>query len=224
MADLLTSIGDFLGLNKGQATQQAADRNRQQIAGLDQTGTGYLNQALGNSQSLLDLAKSGSNLYADATGVNGADGTAAARAAFTTDPGYQFSQDQGIQALMRTADARGGLGGGQLPIDLANFVTNGANQQYDNWVSRLQPYNSMLQTGTADTNNSLADLLNFKSDIASGNITANNQQAAGQEAGQGGLWNLLGNVGQVAGATIGAATGIKRLGQPTPSFGGYGSY
>ena len=82
MADLLTSIGDFLGLNKGKATQQAADANKSVLSGLDTTGTGYLDQALGNSQSLLDLGKSGSTMYANALGLNGADGTAAARSAY----------------------------------------------------------------------------------------------------------------------------------------------
>jgi len=223
MADFLTAIGDFLGLNKGQATQQAAQKNQQLLGNLDTTGTGYLTDALGNSQSVMDLGQRGAGLYADALGVNGSTGNANATAAFQHSPGYQQAVDEGTQAIMRTADARGGLGGGQVGIDLGKYVTGAANQDYNNWLSDLQPYNSLDVTGTNMTNGSLGDLLNFKSDIASGNISANNQQAAGQEAGQGGLWNLLGNVGQVAGATIGAATGMRKLGQPA-SFGGYGGY
>ena len=49
----------------------------------------------------------GADLYADATGVNGAEGRARATDAFSAGPGYQYALDQGIDAINRRANAAG---------------------------------------------------------------------------------------------------------------------
>lgn len=228
MADFLTSIGDFLGLNKGKATQDAAGKNATLLSDLAKTGNANLNQAKDLTMGQLGQVQNGATMYQDALGLNGAAGNAKASAAFTTDPGYQFSQDQGIQALMRTAAARGDVGGGGLSTDLAGYVTNGANQQYGSWLSNLSNFQSQLPGATAQTTGSLGDLTSFAGDIASGRTAVNNQRAAGAEAGQGGLWDLANNVANVAGTFVGASTGMGGK-KPTPAsyspgFGGYGSF
>jgi hypothetical protein len=223
MADFLTSIGDFLGLNKGKATQDAAGQNAALLSDLAKTGNANLNQAKDLTMGQLGQVQNGATMYQNALGLNGSSGNAAASSAFTTDPGYQFSQNQGIQALMRTAAARGDVGGGGLSTDLAGYVTNGANQQYGNWLSNLSNFQSQLPGATAQATGSLGDLTSFAGDIASGRTAANNQRAAGAEAGQGGLWDLANNVASVAGS----AFGLKKPGvgaAATPGFGGYGSF
>ncbi len=223
MADLFTSLGDFLGLNKGRATTDAANKNASLLSDLNTTGNGYLSQATDLNKGLLGEVSKGANMYSDALGLNGADGSTAAKDAFTTDPGYQFSQDQGIQALERTGASRGALGGGGVGVDLANYVTNGANQQWSKWLDSLSGFQAQLPGATGAVTAGLGNQTQFAEDMASGQMGANNQAAAGQEAGQGGLWSLLGNAAGVVGAGVGAATGMKKLGQPA-GFGGYGSF
>lgn len=106
----------------------------------------YANAAAAPWQSLFGTAQGGINAYGDAAGVNGAEGSARARAAFQTDPGYQFQLDQGLQALDRTAAARGGLAGGGLTGDTLKYAQGLADQSYGNYVNRLSPY---FNLGTA---------------------------------------------------------------------------
>lgn len=224
---ILGWLGDFLGLNKGKATEGAANANQNILNQLQQTGSGYLNQANTNSQNLLDTANKGSTLYGDAVGLNGASGNADATAAFQTSPGYQFSLDQGENALMRTAASRGQLASGQSGIDLQNFGINDANQEYNTWLGNLAPYNSMAANATSGANTSLDNLADFAGTIASGQSAANNQAASGAEAGQGGLWNILNNVAGVAGSVLGLnknPTGTPATPTPAAGFGSYGSF
>lgn len=219
MADFLTSVGDFLGLNKGKATTDAANKNAGLLSDLATTGNANLNQSKDLTLSQLGQVQNGATMYQNALGLNGQSGNDAASSAFTTDPGYEFSRDQGIQALERTAASRGDVGGGGLSTDLAGYVTNGANQQYGNWLSNLSGFQSQLPGATGAATQSLGDLTNFAGDIASGQMGANNQAASGEEAGQGGLWNLLSNAAGVVGAGVGAATGLSGLG----GYGGFGA-
>lgn len=225
MADIFTSLGDFLGLNKGKATTDAANKNAAVLSGLNTTGNGYLSEATDLNKGLLSEVGKGANMYSDALGLNGADGSTAARDAFTTDPGYEFSRDQGVQALDRTAASRGALGGGGTGVDIANYVTNGANNQWSNWLANLAGFQQQLPGATGAVTAGLGNQTQFAEDMASGQMGANNQAAAGEEAGQGGLWSLLGNAASVVGAGVGAATGMSKLGAAKPAgFGGYGSF
>jgi hypothetical protein len=58
-------------------------------------------------------------------------------------PGYQFAQDQGIQALDRSAKARGMLESGRQDKDLLRFSTGLADQTYGNQLSRLMGLTQM---------------------------------------------------------------------------------
>lgn len=221
MADFLTTIGDWLGLNKGNATIAGADSNRGILDTLQGQGTPLLDKNAANAEALRKLFMGGAQSYADATGVNGAAGNTRATNAFHAGPGYQFAQDQGIQALMRTASARGDIGGGELPIDLAKYVTGTADQAWQQHIADLNPYNGLALQGTGMAAGATGDKLQFLEDLASGRISANNMQASGEEAGQGKAWDLLGNVAGVAGAAFGLN---KKPGGYTPGFGGYGSF
>jgi hypothetical protein len=96
-------MGLFDDLFGGGAEKRAAEKNRQLYDGystqgnqyLDQgyqTGVTNLNNGLGSFTPLSDLGKkygAGTDLYLDALGTNGADGSSRAQAAFTNAPGYQ---------------------------------------------------------------------------------------------------------------------------------------
>lgn len=225
-------LGDLLGLNKGKATIDAAARNGSvldnlsgQLNGIIDSGSaeqrGYLERILG----LTGMADS--TLYADALGINGADGAGRARDAFSASPGYQFQMDQGLQALDRRAAATGRLASGNADLDTLKFSQGLASQDWNNWLGNL--------TGAVDrTTGALGDLatlsgnttgarLGVAGDIASGRMNVNNQQAAGREAGQGAAWDFLGNIAGVAGSFM----GMPKMpgGMPaTPTGAGWGGY
>jgi hypothetical protein len=94
-----------------------------------------------------NLYGGGASAYGDASGANGPEGQARARAAFQADPGYGFQMDQGLQALQRTHAAAGNLASGNADADTLRFSQGLADQSYGNYVSRLQPYLGMAGQG-----------------------------------------------------------------------------
>lgn len=107
----------------------------------------------------------GSQLYADALGLNGADGNARAVSAFQTAPGYQFTLDTGLDAINRRRNSAGMLASGNADADAIRLATGLADQSYQQWLTSLQPYNGLeaSATSTAAAGNaaqakSLADL------------------------------------------------------------------
>lgn len=57
---------------------------------------------------------------------------------FRASPGYQFAREEGIRAIDQAAGARGLLGSGARLRELTRYGTGVANQEYGNWLSRLQ--------------------------------------------------------------------------------------
>jgi len=119
----------------------AALKNLDQSSG---TAQGYLDQsktdALGSLTPLTDLASkygAGTSLYLDALGVNGADAAAKARDAFTPSLSYDFTLDQGLDAINRRRNAAGMLDSGNADRDAQTFVTGVASQESNNWLDRL---------------------------------------------------------------------------------------
>ncbi|WP_336802504.1 hypothetical protein [Kaistia sp. MMO-174] len=110
------------------------------------TGVANANQdyssALGLYSGLSDTFNKGVGLYADALGLNGADGNARATSSYQAGPGYQYATDQALQALERRAAAQGQLGSGQTGLDTINAVYGLANQDYGSWLDRLSGYNT----------------------------------------------------------------------------------
>lgn len=206
---------DFLGLNKGQATKQAADQNKAIIGKLGTDLNSIINSTsaqqvghLTQANDLAGLGAGGAGMIRDALGLGGDEGKARALAAFQdTNPGFQFALDTGLEALDRRAASRGMLNSGNTNLDTINYATGLGNQSYQGWLDNL--------TGAVDRNigtlgnlatqagNVGATKLGVAGDLASANMGANNQYASGREASQGGLWDLLGNVAGVAGSFMG---------------------
>lgn len=91
----------------------------------------------------------GSNLYADALGINGAGGTDRARSAYTTAPGYENQLNAGIDAVNRRANAAGMLVGGNANRDAQDYASDLANKDYGSWLDRLGGYNNLELSATS---------------------------------------------------------------------------
>lgn len=99
---------------------------------------------------------------------------------FQASPGYEFARQEGIRAIDQGASARGMLGSGGRLRELTRYGTGVANQEYQNWLSRLQ---SLAGVGQA----------------ASGQAASLAQQGGIQQANftmQGGQAEAQGRIGQ----------------------------
>jgi hypothetical protein len=227
--------GFFDTLFGGGAEREAADKNRALTSqygtqaqdflktGYD-TGTADLNQAIGAYQPLSDLASKygrGTDLYLGALGVNGPDAARAAQSQFVTTPGYDLSERAGEEAVNRARANMGMSLSGNTLQDLQTFGQNNLYQtQYAPWMAGLSGINQNALTATtgaaagqAGGYTNLANLAKgYASDqtgvagnVLSGNVNANNLQAAGEASG---AKNLLG-----AGLSLATlAMGIPNIG------------
>lgn len=194
--------------------------------GRDALTTGY-NQAGGYYKDLLSSYGGGAGAYGDATGANGAEGTARARANFKADPGYNFQMDQGLQGLQRTHAAAGNLNSGNADIDTLKYSQGLADQSYGNYVSRLAPYLSGQQTATAGAAGAAAGLGQGLNQSYQGQGGAANANYTGQGASNAAATmnnynvgaNQLGALTSLAGL---AAGGMGGMGGLTGGFGGGG--
>lgn len=107
--------------------------------GRDALKSGF-GEAQGYFKPLMEGANSGYAAYGDATGANGADGMARARALFTASPGYQEGLDRGLDGLDRRAASRGMLGSGNTQIDTLKYANDYATTKYGDFVNNLSPY------------------------------------------------------------------------------------
>ncbi|TPM37052.1 hypothetical protein [Mesorhizobium sp. B2-3-2] len=224
LGGLLGGIGSLFG---GSATKKAAAANNKALDGYLKSGTAAIDTGQQQAQDYLggvgnlwsNLAKesgglSGLNLLGDALGVNGAAGNANATSAFQTSPGYEFQQQQGIDALNRSAAARGQLNSGQTGLDTLTFSQGLANNEYQNWLNSLSGFSGQqgnIYTGaTTGQAGALSDLANLATgtagqkvsllgDVTNGRLGANNQTAAGTQQQLGGLSGF----GQGLGALFG---------------------
>lgn len=149
-------------------------------------------------------------------GLNGADGYARAEAAFRTGPGYQFALDQGLDAVARKGSAMGRLDSGNTDLDLMRYATGYADQAWGNWMNGLNGYNNMYTNGVDRDVASRGLGLDFESGLSSAYMGANNQVAAGKEAGQGAMLDALGSIGGIAGNLFGGYGGFGGGGAKAP--------
>ena len=161
------------------------------LAALGQARTDLNSQYGGAIDRLNPWVSAGTNAlgtYQNSLGLNGADGNAAAVAAFQASPGYQYQVDQATDAVARKASALGALGSGNTAAAISDRAQNLANTEFGGWQDRL---NGLSNTG----------------------LTAANAQAGYQT----GLGNQLANLGSTE-AGLGAqyaGLGLNNLWQGT---------
>lgn len=209
--------------------------------------TGY-DQATAAYQPLSALSQkygAGSTLALDAYGANGAAGNQRAQDAFQAGPGYQWAMDQGNQAIERRRSTSGMWDSANTDLDLMKFGQGLANQEYGNWRTGLQGFvnpelaaTSGAAAGTANAavgrGTGLAGLYtgdadnrtNILGSVTSGNMQANNSEAAGRSAGARNLLGAgMGLASLAAGGGFGfgglgsSLSGIAGMSNPTSTFG-----
>jgi hypothetical protein len=118
--------------------------------GYDQA-QGALGSQYGQTQDLLtqlgqlyapetQMGQSALTKYLNATGANGAAGSAQAQADFTASPGYQFGLNQALGAVQRSAASRGGLAGGNATAGILNTATGLSNQEFQQYINASNLY------------------------------------------------------------------------------------
>ena len=143
--------------------------------------------------------------------------------AFFNSPDYQFTLQQGLQALNNSASAQGNLLSGQQQIGIQNYAQGKASEQYNNFMNRLQGVAAQGQNAGTSLSNAAIGQASALGGIAAqqGNVAAAGT-AAQTNAFTGGIQNSLGSLG------IGAAGGTSGIyggsgGGSAPLFGS-GSY
>jgi hypothetical protein len=124
---------------------------------------------------------------------------------FEQDPGYQFRQQQGEQAINRSAAARGGRMGADTLKSLMNFNSGLASQEYDNWNQRRMGAASGADQGDWARNSSLSGLVSSGGQQRAGAYGQYGTNQANLAAGTGGsLAQLLQGTGlNLAGISTG---------------------
>lgn len=91
---------------------------------------------------------------------------------FTKSPGYDFRLQQGVNALDRSAAARGKLLSGSQAKAITQYGQDYGSSEYQNWLNQwyqsLTPYQNLASTG-----------LNAASGVGQGLMNAGEAQAAG---------------------------------------------
>jgi Chaperone of endosialidase len=233
------SIFDLFGTSAQNNAAQA------QIAGINSglgaatnninAGTGALQTNYGAAlQPYLQnygQAQPGVRQLGNVLGLNGARGNETALQALQGTPGYQFAQQQGTAAVDAGAAANGTLNSGNEALALQKQGQGLASQNYNNYVSQLQPYLGLAQNSAsgianvdtglgnavAGQDNTLANL-NYSANTGIGNANAN-AALAPLTAGAN-VFNLLGSLGGMKTAGGGSIGGnaISGLGSAGSSL------
>lgn len=122
-----------------------------------------LNTALTQSTT---TGAQGYQAYADASGANGPEGLARAKANFQATPGYTEGLNMGLDQNDRRAASRGMLASGNTSADTLKFANDYASQKYGQYTAGLSPFtNNPSQTAAiggqiAGVNTGLGNQLN----------------------------------------------------------------
>jgi hypothetical protein len=179
----MSFISDLFGGANNAASAQTAGitAGLNQAADLTQSANQTLatatTQGLGPALQNNTTAQQGIGALGNVLGLNGAQGTQQALTALQTTPGYQASLGAGFAGVNAGAAANGTLNSGSQLTALQNTGANISNQNYNNYVSQLQPY---LGFGTSAAGQ-IGSLYGAEGQTASGNLTnLGNQYLQGQ--------------------------------------------
>lgn len=152
-------------------------------------------------QDMMPWLNAGTNALAQMQQLNSGDFSS-----FQESPDYQFAFDQGLQALDRSAAARGSLYSGGADADRIAYGQGMASQQYGNYYNRLAGLAGMgqqtsVQMGQFGAQNA-ANQGQYAMDAANARASAYGQQAN--------AWNnALAGIGGAVGYGIGNNWGLR---------------
>ena len=205
----------YQGLSGARADLQAA-----QEAAMQQYGAGLgditaardlaaqqVGQAFGQAGGMFDpYRQAGTQALQQQLALSGALGQEAFQQAFNESPQMQFLREQGERAALRTAAARGGVGGGNVMKELARYSTGLASQDLQQQIANLQALGAQGLGATGS-----AAQLAAQGGLSQADIQT---QAAQQLAAQRGLMaqSQLGTGQQLAGlGTLAGQQGLSAL-------------
>jgi hypothetical protein len=152
---------------------------------------------------------------ANLLGLNGADSQNNAFTQFREDPGYQYTVNQAIQGVDRSAAARGLLNSGATIKAIQDRAANLADQGYSNYFNRLAGVAGTGQTATNGTAQAGANAANNQGNalIAAGNARASGYNGVASSLNQGlnnyFAYNGAGNGGGGYATPIGQSSGAE---------------
>lgn len=90
-----------------------------------------------------DAASGASDASADALGLNGPEGIARAQAGFQAGPGFNFALNQGLESVLRNANASGMVAGGNALQEAQRFGQGLGQQEWDKHTAALRARESL---------------------------------------------------------------------------------
>ena len=199
---LTASAGVYGSQNAAQAQQQA-----------DVAAMGTQQTAMGNISSYWQPQQTAGvgavNALSAAQGLNGA---APDYSGFENMPGYQFAIQQGTQAAERAASAQGSAYTPNTAINVGNYVTGTAMQDYNTYIQQLlstaglgSTANQNLQGAQLQTSANISQLQQNTGQAQASGVTGSSNAVAGQIGNV--LNSLLGTGGNNSGASSGGVLG-----------------
>jgi len=220
----MSLLGGLFGLDAGKATQKAAKKNSALYDQMGQQGTGFintgeqkssdaLNQAIGQFSPYQQTGAAANSMVANALGLNGAAGNAAAQGAYQASPGYDWAVNQAMQGVNRAAAAGGMSASGNAMIAAQDRAKQLANQDYTGWLDRIIGQSAQglsAAGGAAQGWGNLANLfqnttgqrLDLANAVTGGKTGANNMYAQGGEMNAAGLANIGSSLGGLFGTAF----------------------
>jgi hypothetical protein len=204
------------GAQRTAANDQIAGINAgyDQLSGLYGQGRGALQQnytaGLQPFMQNYGTASGGQNQLASLLGF-GPQGSGGIQQTLQNLPGYQFALQQGDENILRNQAATGQLNSGATNLDLQKFGQGLASQNYNNYVSQLQPFLGAANSaagGIGGLYSGLGNNLN-QSFTGQGNSAAGAQMGIGNAnagadlAGLNASGNIWGALSGIAGLGVG---------------------
>jgi hypothetical protein len=205
LTNALTAGAGIYGSQNAAEAQQHAD-----VAAMDTQNTAMGNIS-GYWQPQQTAGVGAVNALSAAQGLNG---SAPDYSGFEKMPGYQFAIQQGTQAAERAASAQGSAYTPNTAINVGNYVTGTAMQDYNTYISQLMgtaglgsTANQNLQGAQLQTSANVSQLQQNTGQAAASAYTSSANAGAGQV---GNIINaLLGSGGNSSGAIGSIANWLK---------------
>lgn len=229
--DVFTGDAGKKAANQGYRSQtqgltKGYDLANQTLTDTNVTGQGYLDQGITPWQTQLNQGNAGVDFYGQLTGLPGAENAPGIQQTLEKIPGYQFSRDQGIEALNRSANSRGMLASGNNTQDILKFSQGLADQNYFDYLKSFAPYfnqqagaASGIQGGYTNKADLAAGIGGKQADygwqkytgIGQAGADRANQVANAETAGSANLWSAILGLGSGLTGAAGKAGGFGNL-------------
>ncbi|MGO9039319.1 MAG: hypothetical protein ACLQKH_15155 [Steroidobacteraceae bacterium] len=173
----------------GNAASSGATQIQNAAGAAANTEAGYFGTTQAGFTPALQTGQGASNLLGQIYGGGGM--TPANYSSFMNTPGYQFSLNQGVNAVNRNAASGGNLYSSNTLGAVNNYAQGAASTNYQNYINNLttlagQGVNAATGIGTAATQTGQG--------VASAQLTGGTAGAAGTVGAANGYSNLLGSL------------------------------